>query len=231
MSYIIDIIIILVVLLFVFLSAKKGFVRSIVEVVGFIAAIIIAFTFSSPIADIVYDKMVEPTVVKNVESVVVDVANETDTAIDTVWGKMPDFITENNYYSISKEKVTSDIQVHSENSTNSLAKNISLSLVKPVTTRILTGVISIVMVTVLLFIVRFVAKPINKLFTFSVVGDINKVLGGLLGLVKGLAIVIVFCLIISLILSFSKNGFLFFTNDIIEDTILFKYIMEFLPFL
>ena len=52
MSYILDAIIILIVLFYVFISAKKGFVRTLIEVVGFVAAIVIAFTVSTPIAEV-----------------------------------------------------------------------------------------------------------------------------------------------------------------------------------
>ena len=231
MSYILDAIVILIILLFVFLSAKKGFVRTLIEVVGFVAALVIAFTFSNPIADVTYDKLVYPSVIKTVENVASDGVSSATTAVDTIWQKMPQFITESNFFGLSKENITTMVELNTLNESHKLAQSISDSFVKPAVTKLLSVLFSVILVVVLLFVVKILAKFINKLFTFSVVGDINKTLGGVLGLVKGAAVAVVFCLIVSLILSFTKNGFLIFTYDAINSSYIFKFLMGFSPFL
>ncbi len=231
MSYILDGIIILIVALGVFLSAKKGFVRTLIEVVGFVAAIVIAFTLSSPLASTVYDKMIEPSVVRTVENAAADSAQNASGAVDAVWNKMPTFITESSFFNLSKNTVTATIQTETANSGAQLAQTVSESFVKPVATKLLSVLFSVILVVVLLFVVKILAKYINKLFSFSVVGDINRTLGGLLGLVKGAAVAVIFCLIVSLALSFTKNGFLIFTYDAINASYIFKFLMGFSPFL
>lgn len=220
MPYILDAIIIFTVLFFVFLSAKKGFTFTLIETVGFIAAIVITFNVSAPAANAVYDNFIEKPVINKIEAT----QNEAETAVvDVVWNKMPKFIIENEFLSPSKE----DIKI--VNTDDNLAEKISDSLIKPVFTKITSIVISVVMFAVLIFIVKFLAKYINKLFSFSIVGDINKVLGGVLGLVKGIAVSLIICLVAGLILSFTKDGFFIFKYDIINSTYIFKYLMEFLP--
>lgn len=231
MSFVLDAIIFLIILLFVFLSAKKGFVRTLIEVVGFVAAIVIAFSFSSPIANITYDKIIQPSVVKTVENVANDGISSTTDAVDAVWEKMPAFITESSFFDLSKSNITATVQNQAAESSAQLAQNISDSFVKPVTTKLLSVLISVILVVILLFVVKILAKYINKLFTFSVVGDINKTLGGILGLVKGAAVAVIFCLVISLVLSFTKDGFLIFTYDAINASYIFKFLMGFSPFL
>ena len=231
MSYILDGIIILIVLVTVFLSAKKGFVRTLIEVVGFIAAIFIAFTFSSPIANTVYDKMFEPMVVKTVDGVAENAADGATSAVDAVWQKMPSFITESSFLGISKESVTSQVEAEVANGTEQIATSVSDSFAKPVITQLLSIIISTILVVVLIFVVKLLAKYINKLFNFSVIGSINRSLGGLLGLVKGLAISIEFCMVVTLILSFTKNGFLIFTYDAINSSYIFKLLVGFSPFI
>lgn len=231
MSYILDGIIILIVLLGVFLSAKKGFVRTLIEVVGFVAAIVIAFTLSSPLASTIYDKMIEPSVIKTVEAVATDSTENASAAVDAVWNKMPAFITESSFFNLSKEGITSTVQAQAANGSTQLAQTVSESFVCPAVTKLLSVIISVILVVVLLFVVKILAKYLNKLFSFSIVGDINKTLGGLLGLVKGAAIAVIFCLIISLILSFTKDGFLIFTYDAINSSYIFKFLMGFSPFL
>lgn len=231
MSYILDAIIIFIILLFAFLSAKKGFVRTLIEVIGFVAAIVVALTFSSPISNLVYDSSIHPIVAKTVESAVNEGAVNANAAIDAVWNKMPVFLTESSFFDLSKENISNTVNQNAAENTTALTNVISDSFVKPAVTKLLSVLIAVILVVVLLFVVRILAKYINKLFTFSVVGDINKTLGGLLGLVKGAAVALVFCLVISLILSFTKNGFLIFTYDAINSSYIFKFLMEFSPFL
>ena len=53
MSYILDAIIVLIIVITVVLSAKKGFVCTLIEVIGLIAAIVIAISLSSPISNFI----------------------------------------------------------------------------------------------------------------------------------------------------------------------------------
>lgn len=231
MSYVLDLIIVFIILLFVFLSAKKGFVRTLIEVIGFIAAIVIAFTFSSPVADAIYSKAIQPSVIKTVETTANNGISNATSAVDAVWDKMPSFITESSFFGFSKESVTATVQNETANDVTQIAQSISDSFVKPAVTKLLSVLISVVAIVVLLFIVKILAKHINKLFNFSVVGDINKTLGGVLGLVKGGAVAIIFCLLIGLILSFAKDGFLIFTYENINSSYIFKFLMGLSPFL
>lgn len=230
MSIILDAIIILIIILFVILSAKKGFVRTLIEVIGFIAAIAIALSISTPIANFCYDGAVQPIVAKTVESTITEGSSNVNEAVDAVWNKLPSFLTESNFFKLSKDNITSSINEETASDTAQLIDTIN-SFVKPAVTKLLAVIISVILVVVLLFVVKLLAKAVNKLFSFSIIGDINKTLGGILGLVKGAAVSVIFCMIISLILSFTKNGFLIFTYDAINSSYLFKFIMGLSPFL
>ena len=228
MSIILDAIIVLIIILFVFLSAKKGFVRTLIEVVGFIAAITIALSLSTPIANFFYDSAVQPIVTKTVESVANDGSSNVNEAVDAVWNKLPDFLTESSFFNLSKDKLTDSISGNAD--TTELVSSIN-SFVKPPVSKLISVAVSVILVVVLLFVVRVLAKIVNKLFSFSLIGDINKTLGGILGLIKGAAVCVIFCMVVGLILSFTKNGFLIFTYDAINSSHLFKFIMGLSPFL
>lgn len=231
MSYILDGIIVLIIAITVFLSAKKGFVRTLIEVVGLIAAIIVAFTFSTPVADTVYDKFVEPKIISTVEESFNNTANTATDTVDAVWTKLPKFMTNSNFLNISKENVYEQIKTDTSATATTMADTVSNSFVKPVVTKFVSLLFSVISVVVLIFVTKFLAKYINKLFNFSIIGKINKTLGGIIGLFKGVAVAIVFCLVISLIMSFTKNGFLIFTNDTVNSSYLFKFFTELFPFL
>ena len=231
MWYILDGIIILIVLAFVFLSIKKGFARSLIEAVGLVSAIVIAFTCSAPMASFIYDKAIEPSVINTIESTVDDATNDAKDAVDVIWNKMPVYITESKFLDLSKDQLINTVESDIKNETKEIAKNISISFVKPITTKILSMVISTIIVILILTIVGIIARHFNKMIDKTAIGGVNRALGGFLGLVKGIAASTIFCLMISTVLHFTKNGFWIFTHDVIDSTYIFKYLMEFLPFI
>lgn len=231
MAIVLDLIIIAIVVVFAIISAKKGFVRTLIEVVGFVFAIYVALTFSTPLSNMIYDKTVHPIVAKTFESAINDGAANSNAAVDAVWNKIPSFISENSFFNISKENALNVLGDNISLDTQTITTKISDSLLKPAITKIISSLLAIIIVCVLLFIVKILAVQINKLFNISLVGGLNKTLGGILGIVKGGTIAIVFCLFISLILTFAKDGFLIFTYDNINASTLFKFIMSFSPFL
>lgn len=231
MSIILDLIIVAIVVIFAIISAKKGFVCTLIEVVGFVLAIYVALTASTPIANIVYDKTIQPIVVKTFESAISDGIANSNTAVDAVWDQIPSFISENSFLNLSKENAVSVLGDNISLDTATITTKLSDSIIKPTVTKILSSLLAVIIVVILLLVVKIIAKYINKIFNISVIGTLNKTLGGILGIVKGGAIAVVFCLIISLILTFVKDGFLIFTYDTINASHIFKLLMSFSPFL
>lgn len=227
MGIVLDLIIVGIILLMIFLSAKRGFVRTLIEVVGFVAALFIAFTFSSPIAGITYDKIIEPAVVKTIEETTADAGVA---ATDTIWATVPDFITNNSErFGISKEDLTVKLS-GGDNAASDAAVSISENIIEPIAVKVLGLTISTVLIVVLLFVVNVLAKLLNKLFSFSLVGKLNRTLGGVVGFFKGILFSVVFCMIVSVIVSFTQNGFLIFTTQAIDSSVIFGTICDFLPF-
>ena len=66
---------------------------------------------------------------------------------------------------------------------------------------------------------------LDKVFSMSLVGKINKTLGGVLGLVRGIAIAVVFAFLINLLISLT-GGFLCFTQEAVDSSNIFKLILE-----
>lgn len=229
MPYVLDGIIIIIFILCVFLSVKKGFIPTAIEVAGFIAALIIAFTFSSPLTNIIYDSFIEQSVNTTVEKTIDNATDKSYAAVDTVWNKMPEFITQNDFFPISKEEVIKEIESKTDETNEQLAYQISNTLVKPPITKIISVLISIIILSLLSVLVKLLARNIKKIYKDTVIGDADRLLGGLLGVLKGVFVSLCFCLTVSLLLSFNKDGFLIFRYDFINSTYIFKYLMELLP--
>lgn len=226
MGIILDLIVVAIIAVMVFISAKHGFVRTLIEVVGFVAALFVAFTFSTPIANVTYDKIIAPAVVTAVEGAANDA---TQSAADAVMTKVPSFISNNaESFGLSSEQLSQKIS--DGVNISETAANISDNLIKPIAVKVLGLVISTIMIVVLLFVVNTLAKLLNKVFSFSLVGKLNRTLGGVVGFFKGILIATVFCMIVGVIVSFTNNGFLIFTRESIEASTIFGTICDMLPF-
>lgn len=223
-AILLDLVILAIIVVCAIMSAKHGFVRTVIEVVGFIAAFVIAFNISLPLAEFTYDKTIEPSILSKVESTT-SATNEDIS--QKFWDALPG-IFKNNFesFGISKENIDASI---SENVTQSAA-TISKQVTRPVITKILSLLYSTVIVSLLCVLAKFLAKIVNKAFTHSFVGRINSTLGGIVGIVKGIGVAIIFCMIISVLIVITKSGIWIFTPDNIDSSHLFKIFYGVSPF-
>lgn len=228
MSIILDLIVIAIIILMVLISAKRGFVRVAVEAVGFVAAIILSLSLSTTLADVTYQKAIEPAILSSVENAT---AETTSSAADDAWNSLPELITKNaDKFGISKDSITNDITEDIGNSAIEIVTSISQNTIKPMAVGILKTLYSVILMLVLMIAVKFLARVINKLFSFSLVGKVNKALGGTFGAIKGIIIAWVFCAVISLLVSLTKNGIWIFNAENIENTIIFKLLTDVIKF-
>lgn len=223
MSWLFDLIALAIVVITVIVSARRGFVRVVVEVIGFILAVLITFTIHTPLAEMTYDKIIEPPVVEAVTKTGSETAGQT---ADRMWNALPELVKSgSSLFGITKEKIDQDVEEKIAQNAESTATNLSQSVIKPAVVRFLALIYAVVLLIVLLIAVKFLAKAINKLFSFSLVGKVNRVLGGILGIPKGIVFAVLFCLIISLIVSFTKNGFLIFTREMLDGSRFYSLIV------
>lgn len=222
MSIALDLILIAIILFFVLTSAKRGFVKVVTETAGFIAAVILAFTISTPLAEITYDKIIEPPVIEAAVNAVGESAEH------EAWNALPDFLISSDtaFFGTTVNSFTEKITVNMSQGVESAVKTASQEVVKPVATKILSLLYSVILVLVLSIVVKFLAKLLNSLFSFSIVGSLNRTLGGVVGAVKGVVVAFILCAVVSLILSFTGKPFLIFSEETINQTYLFKFLTE-----
>ncbi len=219
-SILIDLIIVAIILIVTLISAKQGFVRTLISVVGFVAAVIIAFNVSGPLANTTYDKYIEPALVDTVSQSINDTANAT---ADQIWQGLPPFLTNNaEKFNISKDSL--DGLITKNGNVSDTVGNVSQTAVKPILTEIIKTLYAVILIVVLLFAVKLLAKFLNKLFSFSLVGKLNTALGGVIGLIKGTVIAVIVCEIIILLISITPNGIWIFNNQNIASTVIFKFL-------
>ncbi len=224
MNIVLDLIVIAIVVVMALISAKRGFVRVVVEVVGFVLAVVLSMSFSGYFADITYQKGIEPAIISSINNITTDASAET---VDNTWDALPKFITDNaDKLGFSKDDIAKSITQSVDVKSEEIAITFSNDIIKPMAISILDSLYAVVIMVVVMFIVKLLAKIINKLFTFSLAGKLNSALGGVLGVIKGIIFAGLFCSIVGLIITFTKNGIWIFNNENIENTYIFKLLMN-----
>ncbi len=249
-SLLIDLVLILIIGFAVYFSARKGFVRTVVEAVGLLAAVIITLTICTPLANATYDKIIEPPLLEAT-------AEKVNASFEGQLDKVPDFNVNSEQFTQLKSQISSsindfikdlpkvvqnfieqsgletnklfentDTEINGEetigNTAQNLVRDISQTKIKPIAVELISAFYSLVVLTVLLIAVKILAVSLNKVFSFSLAGKLNTFFGGVCGLIKGLAIAFLLCAVIYTVISFTENGSWIFTLQNIEKTIIFK---------
>jgi len=229
MGILLDLIIVAIIAFFVYTSAKRGFVRTVIELVGFFLALHISMLLSTLSANFVYDSFVKQPLLTQIDQKI-DVLTIENPELDynKMFNTLPElFINSAENYGLSAEGLETEIKAK-ENNTN-YAEILIDYAAKPIVVNVVKLIVFIILFLVLSIIVRWLARVVNRIFNIPIIGGLNKTLGAVFGLVKGTVVAAAICIAITMLISFTKNGFLIFTVDNIESTYLFKFLSAFSP--
>lgn len=216
MGYILDAIIIVVVVLCALIAAKKGFVRSLIEFVGYILAIVIAVGAAGVIADYAYENAVRPVVIEAIDSTL------TDSSSNAIEGLPDSVVSLVELAGVDFDSVTASVG----ETAHEAAVRITDTAVKPITLGLINSIAILLIAIVLFVVVSLVARVLNSMFKGLIFGSANKILGAALGGAKGIIYAAVFSLLVSFIASVSSSDFLFFTEEALEGSYLCKFILD-----
>lgn len=198
MGIVIDIVLVLLLLGSIYLGYKKGLVSVAVSLIAFVAAIIITVFLFRPIGDLI---------IKN-----------------TDWDEKLQTTIENNINSMSTSNKDEAEKSITDNMIEGAKNEIVPGTSKTVAINIIYGgtMIGLFIISrVLLLIINLMADAITSL---PILKQFNETGGIAYGLLRGVVIVYALIMLINLIISFNPQGAL---NDMVQSTVLTKYIINF----
>ncbi len=207
MTYIVDIIIIAVFLITVLVSYKKGFFRSLFDLIGTLVSILAARIVSSSFAPQGFEMFIkEPA--KATLTNTLGTAGTTDygTQVESAINSIPDsFSGIMNLIGIDKQAILEKVS-SSEFAQGNLVDNIMENIITPVGTAVIQFVLFVILAVVftlgLKVVVRLLDFIIKKL---PVVKSLNKGLGIVIGVLRGLLTAIIVSMLIGTVVSFIGN--------------------------
>ncbi|MEE0008791.1 MAG: CvpA family protein [Ruminococcus bromii] len=216
-----DIIIIAVFALLFFIDFKRGIAITILNVAGLALTGFLAYHISNFLASWVYTAFVQQTLTTNLQQMIDTqginsaIANSFSALPNWVMGMLGFFLS---IFGLDSSVYTNDFQVP-----NSAAAAVSTSvenLIQPVITGMFRLVIGAVLSIIIFIIIKILVKKLAIVFKIPVVKQINKLLGGVLGLAEAAILVFFVVNIFSGVLEFSNPEML--NNPMISGAV-FKF--------
>lgn len=217
-----DIIIIAVFALLFFIDFKRGIAITILNVAGVALTGFLAYHISNFLALWVYTAFVQQTLTTNLQQMIDTqginsaIANSFSALPNWVMGMLGFFLS---IFGLDSSVYTNDFQVP-----NSAAAAVSTSVVENLIQPVIIGmfrlVIGVVISIIIFIIIKILVKKLARVFKIPVVKQINKLLGGVLGLTEAAILVFFAVNIFSGVLEFSNPEML--NNPMISGAV-FKF--------
>ena len=217
MAYLWDIGLVIVAFLFVFAGMRKGAVRSILELVGVVAAFFVAGLAASALAPYLYDSFVRQAVVNSVNQTLSGMA-EGD--VSAVVAGLPPMVS----HVLQSYGVT--VQGLEEAITGSMgqAGEAVAAVIEPVVTDCIRAVVVLLFFALLMVLVRIAIRLVDSVFHLPILHTFNSLLGGVFGFVKCLAVVLLICTAIKLLIAAGGYTEGFLSEETIRSTLLLRHI-------
>lgn len=227
MGWLLDVIILLIIGITVFISYKKGFVKTLVSASAFLIAILITALFARPFADFLKDTAIAKSVERSTEQKIIEIIEEKSFELDDlIEGKSEDFNRLASIAGVNRnnlEKNQEAKQAAKEERIEKIAERISEPIIDTAAS-ILSVILLYILVQVGLSVGGFF---LDKLANLPILKTANKVLGIVLGVILALFRVFLFCFIMKVLIEvggFIGNDFLCSFEP--EKTILFRFISQ-----
>lgn len=207
MAYLLDGAVILLFVAAVIVGYKKGFLGTALNVVGFLAALVLAFLLSAPIANGVYKAVVQPSCEKAIESALAESAGDLTPAesIEKAMDSMPHFVQGlMERKGVTAQVLTNKIGDRVGSTAHEVAVSVTDTVARPVMTLFARCILFVVLFIVLLIVAGILEKILRKLFRKTLFGGVDGILGAVFGAVRGVLWALVLVTVLQAIAGFTK---------------------------
>lgn len=228
-SLLIDVVAVFVGLFIVFRAYKMGFLRSVVLLIGYVASIIAALYLSNIIASYLYDNFIRVAIIENINQTMTAVTEGTITAaVPLILEMLPAFLSGTVLSSLGGQENVIKIL---EEQTGGIVENLGIAVadfvVQPIVYSLLQAVICLLIFIFCVIIVKIIAKIFKGFYAIPILGTLNCILGGILGIVQAGVYLLLFGLLADAVVALTSNSLSWFNDGILNSTIVFKYFYQF----
>ena len=228
MGVFVDLVLVLLVLLIIYMAYRKGFLRSILSLGGFLIATVFAFVFGRMFAEGIFEWFVKPWLTTTVQNdIVAGTGNNITQVVENMYTNLPGILSGGlDMLFGSKQALITNIQNGVAGGSVPITDTI-VGTLKP----LLVSLISILAIFILFALCMLALRVINRLLVkvrhIPVIGAVDGLLGGLIGILEAAIWVMILVFLVKALILLSGNGLPWLNENIIDSSYMFKYLYHF----
>lgn len=186
MQYVLDGVILLIPIVCIILGYRRGFVRSVIQLVGAVAAFVIAMTVGSTLATMTFDGVIsEP-----LQETMVKVLQESDTAtveeqIDAALAQLPKAVTDMLHADEAAKQALNQLKQQVDESAPAVAETLVTTVIRPLAVSLIHFLLFILLFILLTIVVKFIVAAVKPVTKLPLIHQVDGLLGAGVGLLKG----------------------------------------------
>lgn len=226
MWLLIDLSLIIIVVIFGVIGYKKGLVRTFINLVGTIGAVLGSVCIGGNLSSWIYDVFIKNNLLINMEKQVLSSTESGLTAVEKALSWLPNFVVN------MLPSFGVDISTISEQASQT-EQQLAVSTATQIEAIVAPVIISLICIIVIIFsfillsiLVRFLSSVVGEIFKIPVLNGINKVFGALFGVIIGIIVVIIAVLVIKIAVPEPNDLNHIFNTVTIESTAIFEKLYD-----
>lgn len=225
LDIIIDLIAILVIAVYIWRSYTVGFVRSLILFLGKIASLIVSYYFGKILALGAYTMFIASKIEEIAVSVATKISTETAPAyvLDTILEQIPESIEETTLSFLGGRENAVSFITEQMSGTYTPINELVTNVLKSLSIFLLQAVFCTILFIICMFIVNIVAKIVGAVFKLPIVGPINSILGGVLGLLQAIIILSIVGFIVNAGVMYLADDTSTINDSLMQSTFVFKH--------
>ncbi len=215
--------ILILALLFIFVGFHRGVVKSLIELIGTVGAVVAAVLLASMIAPAIFNTFIRPPMVEQIQGAIDNTVGQDIAArVQQVLEALPQFLSQSLAgYGMSTDQIGEAMMGSTDNAAGAVA-----DLFAPAVTDLIQTVLMLILFLLLLILVRLLAKGVDRIFGLPVLRQLNAVLGAVFGLFKCAVFVLIVCAVLRVVLPMFPTVPEIFSQETIQSSLLFQYLYD-----
>jgi uncharacterized membrane protein required for colicin V production len=230
MAYILDLIIVAVILVTVFLGYRRGFIRTIIQLIGCVVAFALALSFSATVSTYIYDDLLRDGLHEKIETVwnetvIEGAATSVTEQVESVLEELPSFVSA----TLDADTLVAGIRdtVGLSETGTAVADYLVDTMLRPVIVAVLRFVSFLILYLVFMLLIRLLEKLLTPLIKLPLIRQTDGTLGAVLGLLKGIVFALVAVTIMQLVAAGATSGPC--TQENLENSLVAGWLAEINP--
>jgi len=211
---------VLILVLMVGGCARKGLIRTLVSLFGYLLAGIAAGILSTPVAKFLYDNLVKDILKMLITQQIDAKMTEGVAAIGELLSGVPESLLR----MIQGQDLS---QLLFDGDTSAFAEKIVQEALQEPVLAILRSLCFFLLFSVALMIVRHFSRMLTGLYRIPVLGSVNTFLGGVVGALEGLFIIFLISVAMKAVIIFTGGELGWLNESVLDATYIFRFFYSF----